>query len=119
MEEEAFLPSSWVRYTDNCTSQFKSQYTLNDLTNVRTGVSPSIAAARWMTFEPDHGKNRSDGLGSFVKQSAERTIMRIMSGLGDESPDQLKVIVEQLREQILASLHFQDGKRVGNLSFLR
>ena len=115
MAEEAFEPTSWIRWTDNCTAQFKSQYTLYDLANVRTGVSPSIATARFSTFEPGESKNASDGLGSFDKQAIDRTTMTTMDGLGDEP----MAITEEMARRLIAGLNFKDGNRVGGFSFFR
>lgn len=55
----------WVRYSDTCTGQFRSKFTMLKLVQAKEDLK--LESAGWSFFEAHEGKNTSDTIGSIVK----------------------------------------------------
>ena len=105
-----------LRYSDNCTQQFKSQKVNQDLLTIRETI-PDLETVRYSYFEPNEGKAQSDTLGALAKGAADRETLRTLSGVGDESADQKGAITEEIARRIRAGLNFKEDGSVGGYAF--
>ena len=117
-----FKPRRYIRWTDQCAGQFRSQFVVNNLFHIRD-ICPDLESATFKYFESHEGKNVSDLIGAMAKQSFARSISRssnLLDGLGnnDDDADQEMVVAEQIKERMLSGLTFEDGK-VGGFSFFQ
>ena len=113
----------WDRVTDNCASQFKSQFVVEKLLNVNQNVSPRLRNVQFNYFESHEGKNFSDTIGAIGKQAYTRAKSRASTqndgvGVVDSDADQEMVICNQVKQLMLSGLNFEGG-RLGHFAFFR
>ena len=70
------VPEAWIRLSDNCAGQFKTQFCLNRLHTVPDNLGLECETINWCYFVPDHGKSLSDMLGSQYKIALEKGAAR-------------------------------------------
>ena len=98
--EEAFSPVAYIRHSDQCAAQFRSQYSNFHLLHIRQNVSPQLETACFSYFKSHKGKNSSDTVGSLAKQAFFRASGCIGIGndrVGNEESDQEMAIAEDGR----------------------
>ena len=61
-------PKVWIRWSDQCASQFKSRFTMHKLSTAPDSLGlQESAIVIWQYFETGEGKHLSDTLGAIVK----------------------------------------------------
>ena len=66
----------WHRWSDQCSAQFKSSFTMHKLSVAREDLGLSQnCVIHWHNFETNEGKNMSDSIGSCDKHAYEKGVM--------------------------------------------
>ena len=97
-------------------TQFKSQFVIANLLNIRRKVAASLKSARFCFFEAHEGKNLSDAIGSLAKQAISRETMTTLEGFAEGS---MLTVAEEIKSRLLAGLNFNEDGKVGNFSFFK
>ena len=113
IEEGLDVDGEYIRYTDNCSGQYKSKHVNNNLLNIRK-IMPSLKSARFSYFEPNEGKNSSDGIGSCTKQAIKRETLTALEGFDNDRT----AMAEELCRRVLSGLRLENGG-VGTFTFFR
>lgn len=72
---EEVRPSAFIRWSDQCASQFKSRFTLHKLLTAPTSLGLNTpATVVWNYYETGEGKNLSDSIGSIVKAAYQKAV---------------------------------------------
>ena len=108
--------SNYLRYSDNCLSQFKSRFTLEELLRIRL-TWLALVSARFSYFEANEGKSSSD-LGGALAKLALKTVTLAMGDASGLSGTRASIAQEVVR-RIRAGLSYGDDGKVGNFAFFR
>ena len=107
---------NYLWYSDNCLSQFKSRFTLEDMLRIRQ-TWLTLLSARFSYFEANEGKSASDWGGALAKLALTSVTLRMGDGSG-LSGSRASIAQEVVR-RICAGLSYGEDGRVGGFSFFR
>ena len=97
-EEFGFRPTGLQRMSDQCSSQFRSRFTVWQLQQAPTnlGLAPGGRVAHHY-FETGHGKSESDAYGAIAKGAWTRGVAR---ATWEEGPTTMEEVAELMRSNL-------------------
>ena len=89
-------PKLWIRFSDQCSAQFKSRYTVQKLLEAPESLNLDSKVVHMHYFEVGEGKNMSDELGSIFKRIYISAVARNKDINARSAEDISKIIKENL-----------------------